>query len=188
MQHKNATLNHKIENWSYVDESARTGATGLLAEDVKKIAFQESDDTYWRLTNHSPVTWVQVGSSGGGGGAPSAIISIPYLFDDVQTEGIPAAGYLRGNGSSFEDSTELYLSFDDTDANDWTSFLEGWTNGNANLLIRSVFNAPLFYVFVMNSITFAGGHTKISVAPTAFTGWFSGSLSLDEPILLACLP
>lgn len=48
----------------YANQSAREGATGLGAGDVDKVAKQSDNNTYWALTNHSPVTWQQVSVSG----------------------------------------------------------------------------------------------------------------------------
>lgn len=54
---------HVLCNWEYADASARTGATGLVAADVGKAAKQLDNDTFWVLTNHSPVTWTQLGGN-----------------------------------------------------------------------------------------------------------------------------
>jgi len=53
---------HIPYNWEYADAAARTGAAGLVATDVGKLARQTDDDTLWMLVDDSPVTWVQVGS------------------------------------------------------------------------------------------------------------------------------
>jgi len=45
--------------WVYANATARTGATGFVEDDVGKIAFQESDSTYWMLIDTSP-TWLAV--------------------------------------------------------------------------------------------------------------------------------
>jgi hypothetical protein len=69
MRHRDARLNHIIENWTFANSAARTGLIGALPEDVGKIGFQQDDNTYWRLVDDSPVTWVPLGSSGGGSGS-----------------------------------------------------------------------------------------------------------------------
>jgi hypothetical protein len=61
MIHSASLKNHRIENWQYADAAARTGATGLVAGDIGKLALQLDDSTYWRLTNYSPVTWQLAG-------------------------------------------------------------------------------------------------------------------------------
>lgn len=53
---------HIIHSFEYADAAARTGATGLTALDVGKAAKQIDALTWWVLTNHSPVTWTQLGS------------------------------------------------------------------------------------------------------------------------------
>lgn len=64
IQHESLTYaeQHVIHRWEYADAAVRTAATGFTSADVKKLAYQADDDTYWVLTNHSPITWVQVSS------------------------------------------------------------------------------------------------------------------------------
>ena len=64
--HKNLTAadNHIIHALVYADDAARTGATGLVAEDVGKAALQLNDKSYWILSNHSPVTWLWLAGTG----------------------------------------------------------------------------------------------------------------------------
>jgi pectin methylesterase-like acyl-CoA thioesterase len=86
--------------FSYADEAARTGATGLTADDVGKMAQQVDNKTYWILSNHSPVTWIAVAGGltnpmttrgdvifGGTGGSPSRLAGV-------------AGAYLRSGGSA----------------------------------------------------------------------------------------
>lgn len=49
--------------WTYDDAAARTGATGFAASDVGQLAYQSSDQTFWRLQTTAP-TWVQDTSGG----------------------------------------------------------------------------------------------------------------------------
>ena len=44
----------------YADEAARLAATGFTADDVGRIAWQQSDNTFWQLTDYSPITWAEV--------------------------------------------------------------------------------------------------------------------------------
>ena len=62
---------HILQAFEYADASARTGATGLVATDVGKVARQLDDNSFWVLVNHSPVTWQ--GVSGSGTLAPHAL-------------------------------------------------------------------------------------------------------------------
>jgi len=48
----------------YADETERLADTGFIASDVNRKALQESDNTEWILSNHSPITWQQVGGAG----------------------------------------------------------------------------------------------------------------------------
>lgn len=65
-KHSEASLVHVPYSFSYANTAARTGATGLLPADVGKLARQLDDNTLWMLTDDSPVTWIAIGSSGGG--------------------------------------------------------------------------------------------------------------------------
>jgi hypothetical protein len=60
--HSDQTANHRIENWVYPDAATRTGATGFVAADVGKVAYQSDTGAYYRLTATSP-TWQQIGGS-----------------------------------------------------------------------------------------------------------------------------
>ncbi len=44
--------------WDYANAAARAAATGFVMEDVGQLAFQRSDQTYWRLQSPTP-TWIQ---------------------------------------------------------------------------------------------------------------------------------
>lgn len=72
----------RIESFTYADQTAREAATGLTAADIGKIALQSSDESYWRLSDNSPLTWVAVGGGGGGGGTVDYI-----LIKDIKTAG-----------------------------------------------------------------------------------------------------
>lgn len=55
---------HRPYSFEYADASARTGATGLTADDVGKWALQQDDKTLWQLTDESPVTWKWIDTQG----------------------------------------------------------------------------------------------------------------------------
>lgn len=59
MFHRNSTLNHKIENWTYADAAAREAATGFVSGDLNKIAYQTDTGVYYRLSVTTPV-WVAI--------------------------------------------------------------------------------------------------------------------------------
>jgi len=46
-------------DFTYANEAAREGATGLVAGDVGKIAYQSDTGLYWELTDDDPVTWAE---------------------------------------------------------------------------------------------------------------------------------
>lgn len=88
MIHSNSTRNHKIENWTYANAGARTGASGFLSTDLGKLAFQTDNSTYWRLTATTP-TWEQAmagptGAAGAvwrnGAGAPDNAVGVDGDF------------------------------------------------------------------------------------------------------------
>ena len=62
IQHETLTYaeQHVIHRWEYANATARTAATGFGASDARKLAYQIDTDAYWVLTDHSPITWVQV--------------------------------------------------------------------------------------------------------------------------------
>jgi len=51
---------HQPWNWRYADAAARTSAVITDANQVGKIALQESDNSIWILTGSSPATWAQL--------------------------------------------------------------------------------------------------------------------------------
>jgi hypothetical protein len=59
MRHQDLTINHILESWVYANAAARTGATGFVAGDIGRIAYQSDNGTYWRLTATTP-TWASL--------------------------------------------------------------------------------------------------------------------------------
>lgn len=80
MKHQDLRKIHLLENWTFADAAARAALVGALPEDIGKIAFQQSDKTYWRLDLDAPLTWVQVGGGGGGGGAAAKLTRATRSF------------------------------------------------------------------------------------------------------------
>lgn len=83
MQHNKITGSdvHVLHAFTYADVTARTAATGFTVEDVGKAALQESDNTLWALTDHDPITWVQIGT-----GAPPG----PHTHTESDVTGLVA--------------------------------------------------------------------------------------------------
>ncbi len=48
---------HVAHAFTFANDAARTGATGLVPADVGKIAKQTDTNEYWILTDDDPVTW-----------------------------------------------------------------------------------------------------------------------------------
>ncbi len=63
---------HTIAEWVYADDTARLAATGFVAADLYKMAYQISSGTPWLLTGYSPITWTELAA----GSSPN--------FDKVQ--------------------------------------------------------------------------------------------------------
>lgn len=57
MRHQDCLQNHILESFVYANAAARTAASGFLAADIGRIAYQTDKGQYWRLISNSPVTW-----------------------------------------------------------------------------------------------------------------------------------
>jgi len=68
-----APANHIIHSYEYANSTERLAATGFVAADVGKVAQQQSDKTYWILSNHSPATWLSMS-----GGSSTSIFGAGY--------------------------------------------------------------------------------------------------------------
>jgi hypothetical protein len=53
---------HSVVSFIYANATARQSGT-FAAYDVGKIAWQQSNNTYWILSNHSPMTWHELSNS-----------------------------------------------------------------------------------------------------------------------------
>lgn len=63
----------RIEAWIFADVTSRLALVGASYDDVGKVGYQEDDNTYWRLSDYDPVTWLALGS-----GTPPAITGDKY--------------------------------------------------------------------------------------------------------------
>ena|SRR5215472_7854204 len=61
MRHQDLTANHLLESFTYANSTARMAATGFVAGDVGRIAYQQDQGAYYRLTATTPA-WVLGGS------------------------------------------------------------------------------------------------------------------------------
>lgn len=73
---------HRTQSLEYANAAARTGATGLTADDVGRVARQTDDDSFWLLTDDSPLTWLELG---GGGGATDIKSFLTWGDDNITT-------------------------------------------------------------------------------------------------------
>ena len=99
--HKNLTGNdlHAINAWSYADASTILGASGFSAEDLGKIAWQQDNNTFWVLINHSPITWQALGD-------PPITSSVTYT--------IGSSGDYATINEALEDLSKKHPAYDNT--------------------------------------------------------------------------
>lgn len=81
MLHKNINIGdvHKIHNW-VVANTTELNALVVTSQDIGKVAWQTDTDTFYVLTNNSPITW---GSFGGSGTLPVIESIGDILFNDL---------------------------------------------------------------------------------------------------------
>jgi len=60
MRHQDLTINHILESFVYANAAARNAATGFVAGDVGRIAYQIDTGQYFRLLSTTP-TWQLIG-------------------------------------------------------------------------------------------------------------------------------
>lgn len=65
VDHEALVAIHLVNNYSYADAAARTGASGFAAGDLGKVAHQTDDDTFWILIATTP-TWTEITGTGSG--------------------------------------------------------------------------------------------------------------------------
>lgn len=97
---------HIIQAFEYANAAARTGAAGLTAADVGKVARQLDNDTFWVLQNNAPVTWAEITPGGSVPVFGTELVTSQNLSDVVTTSttfssyltlatgSIPAGGYI----------------------------------------------------------------------------------------------
>lgn len=143
---------HVAHAYEYVSAAARTGATGLVAGDVGKIARQTDDDSFWILTAYSPVTWLEIG--GGTGSAEN--IQIPLVAGETSTNlgaytrlgaaifnkaSFPATSYTLKIAAQSDNSNEFSVRLYDVTAG---AYITGTiTSTTANLAILSLTSLTL---------------------------------------------
>lgn len=69
---------HIVHNWEYADATARAAATGFAATDVKKVALQLDDWSYWVLADLTP-TWEPFSKAG----AATAVTAAAVLANNA---------------------------------------------------------------------------------------------------------
>lgn len=93
---------HRIQCLEYANSTLREGATGLVAADVGRVSRQLDDDTFWLLTDHSPLTWVQIGGTSGISEAQhKALRQLIHFIDNGPAEGFATGAYREMTGTVF---------------------------------------------------------------------------------------
>jgi hypothetical protein len=113
MFHRNSVKNHKIESFTYANDAARTGATGLVESDVGKLCYQTDNGYYYRLLDESPVTWSDpIGASSG------LIESFTYADEAARTG---AVGLVPGDVGkiAYQTDEEAYYRLTDDSPVTW---------------------------------------------------------------------
>jgi hypothetical protein len=114
MRHKDLTIIHRLESWIYPNAGARISATGFVAEDIGRIAYQTDTGQYWRLTDPAP-TWAS--------NAPKAVTLQTGVLLTGGFENASATAVMCGLGAlgaviTPATTTKIYAAVRGTCAND----------------------------------------------------------------------
>jgi hypothetical protein len=104
MLHENIVVGdvHYIQNWSVADNTARD-ALSVAAADVGKVAQVTGTQKFFVLADDSPMTWTELGGSGGAGdvvGPASATDNAIVRFDSTTGKLIQNSGITIADGAS----------------------------------------------------------------------------------------
>jgi hypothetical protein len=104
MLHENIVVGdvHYIQNWSVADNTARD-ALSVAATDVGKVAQVTGTQKFFVLVDDSPMTWTELGGSGGAGdvvGPASATDNAIVRFDSTTGKLIQNSGITIADGAS----------------------------------------------------------------------------------------
>lgn len=141
-------------NWEYADAAARTGATGFVAGDLKKLALQLDTDALYILTATTP-TWVAVGGGGGGGGGTVTSVSLS------------APSFLTVSGSPVTTSGTLAMTLAVQNAN--KAFIGPTTGADAAPTFRYLVAADIPSL-TLSKISDAGTMAAQSAGAVSITG------------------
>jgi hypothetical protein len=81
---------HQIHNWNFANESTRLAHVYLL-KDIGKIARQIDTNTFWLLTNYSPITFIQIGGGSLDGYSHETLNQLIHLAYGGPFEGFSGA-------------------------------------------------------------------------------------------------
>lgn len=101
---------HRAYSYSYVDATARTGATGFASADLGKLAWQTDNNTFWALIATTP-TWVEL--TGDTAGMLSieqhkVLRQLIHFIDNGPAEGFATGAYREITGTTFPSAVIWY--------------------------------------------------------------------------------
>lgn len=181
---------HIAVNWVYANSAARLAATGFVSADVYKIAVQSDDFSLWLLTDDSPITWKDIGTSsssraanpmttagdiiyGGASGVETrlAVGSEGTILQVVS--GTPAwAGATTGGSVNAQTGTSYTIL--DTDARKLVTFNNGSAVAVTLPQATSSFAAPFWFA------TYNRGAGVVTITPTTSTINGGATLTLSQ--------
>lgn len=152
MLHKDSTLNHKIENWTFADAAARAALSTSVPDDIGKLGYQTDTGAYYRLLDNSPLTWSDpIGATGGGGGTASGF-AFPFVFGTGTTDVDPTVGkFTLNSGGTWGTAAimRIHYGIGDDDNTDLENFIR-FQESNAFFIIRMVEDPNAFAIAVID--------------------------------------
>lgn len=120
---------HVVHAYTYADATARGAATGFTSADVGKVAWQQDTDVLYLLTDDSPITWVAIGSGGGGSGD---VVGPASATDNAIARYDGTTGKLiQNSGATIDDSGNITATnLSGTNTGDQTISLTGDVTGS----------------------------------------------------------
>lgn len=151
----------KPERYTYADLAARNAASGFVADDIGKWALQLDTASYYRLSNHLPITW----QGPYGPNSPDA-----FLLDRANHTGTQAWTTITATPTTIVGYgiTDAVSTTDPrmTDARTPTAHAATHASGGTDALTPAAIGAA------------AAGHTHTATATDRSYGWQEGTLAV----------
>ena len=148
---------HPPHNWEYADATARLAATGFTTADVGKEAWQQSDDTYYRLADDSPITWVQLGGGSGLTAAQHAALrQLTHFIDNGPAEEFASGAYREMTGTAFPTAI-IWYNESGVGKLKIVEKLITWTDVNPTTIVWKVYDASeVLLATITDTVTYSG--------------------------------